>query len=54
METIQMHLSQKQKNLSEFFSLFFESALNFENFQKNMNLIAYVFRKLPTTKYVLR
>ena len=54
MQTIEMHLSQKQKNLSEFFSLFFESALNFENFQKNMTLIAYVFPKLPTTKYVLK
>ena len=54
MQTIQMHLSQKQNNLSQFFSAFFESALNFEHFQKNMTLIAYVFPKLPTTKYVLR
>ena len=34
METIQMHLSQKQNIFSEFFSAFFESALNFEHFQK--------------------
>ena len=34
MRTIQMHLSQKQNIFSEFFSAFFESALNFENFQK--------------------
>ena len=34
MQTIQMHLSQKEKNFSEFFSPFFESALNFEHFQK--------------------
>ena len=54
MQTIQMHLSQKQKILSEYFSAFFESALNFEHFQKKMTLIAYVFPKLPTTKYVLR
>ena len=54
METIQMQLSQKQKIFSEFFSAFFESALNFEHFQKNMTLIAYVFPKLPTTKDVLR
>ena len=54
MQTIQKHLSQKQKLLSEFFSAFFESALNFEHFQKKMTLIAYVFPKLPTTKHVLR
>ena len=53
MQTIQMHLSEKQKFFSEFFSAFFESALNFEHFQKNMTLIAYVFPKLPTTKDVL-
>ena len=54
METIQMHLSQKQNIFSEFFSAFFQSALNFEHFQKEMTLIAYVFPKLPTTKHVLR
>ena len=54
MHTIQMHLSQKEKIFSEFFSAFFESALNSENFQKKMTLIAYVFPKLPTTKNVLR
>ena len=53
MQTIQMHLSQKQKNFSESFSAFFESELNFEHFQKKMTLIAYVFPKLPTTKHVL-
>ena len=54
MHTIQMHLSQKQKIFSELFSAFFESALNFEDFQTKMTLIAYVFPKLPTTKNVLR
>ena len=54
METIQMHLSQKQKICSEFFSMFSESALNFEHFQKEMTLIAYWFPKLPTTKDVIR
>ena len=54
MQTIQTHLSQKQKAFSLFFSAFFEYALNFEHFQKKMTLIAYVFPKLPTTKYVLR
>ena len=37
-----------------FFSAFFESALNFEHFQKKMTLIAYVFSKLTTTEDVLR
>ena len=54
MQTIQMHLSQKQKVFSIFFYAFFESALNLEHFQKEMTLIAYVFPKLPTTKDVLR
>ena len=54
METIQTHLSQKQKIFSDFISAFFESAINFENFQKKMTLIAYVFPKLQTTKHVLR
>ena len=34
METIQMHLSQKPKILSELFGAFFEFVLNFEHFQK--------------------
>ena len=46
MHTIQMHLSQKQKSFSQFFSGFSESALNFEHFQKNITLIAYVIPKL--------
>ena len=54
MQTIEMQLSQKQKIFSEFFSAFFEFALNFEYFQKKMTLIAYVVPKLPTTKDVLR
>ena len=54
MPTIQMHLSQKQKIFSEFFAEFFESALNFEHFEKKMTPIAYVFPKLPTTKNLLR
>ena len=54
METSQMHLSQKQKVFSQLFAAFFEFALNFEDFQKKMTRIAYVFPKLPTTKDVLR
>ena len=49
-----MHLSQKQKIFSRFFSAFFESTLNLEHFQQKMTVIAYVFPKLPTTKNVLR
>ena len=54
MHTIQMPLSQNQKIFSEIFSAFFESALNFEHFQKKRMFIAYIFPKLPTTKNVLR
>ena len=54
MHTIQMHLSRNQKIFSEFFSAFFESALNFEHFQRKMTVIADVFPKLPITKNVLR
>ena len=54
MQTIQMHLSKKQKTFSEFFSAFSESALNFEHFQTKMSVIAYVFPELPTTRDVLR
>ena len=49
-----MHLCKKQKIFSEFFSAFFKSALNSEHFQKKMTLIAYVLRKIPSTKNVLR
>ena len=54
MPTIQMHICKKQKIFSEFFSAFFESALNFEHFQKKRTFIAYVFPKLPTTKNLIR
>ena len=54
MHRIQMHLSQKEKIFSGFFSAFFESPLNSQHFQKKMTLIAYVFAKIPTTKNVLR
>ena len=53
MEPIQMLLSQKQNIFPGFFYSFFESALNFEHFQKKMTLIAYVFAKLPITKDVV-
>ena len=54
MQTIQIHLSQKENGFSQFFSAFFEFILNFEYFRKKMTLIAYVFPKLPITEDVLR
>ena len=48
-----MHLSQKPKIFPELFGAFFESVLNFQHFQKKITLIAYIFPKLTTTKYVL-
>ena len=54
MQRIQMHLSQKQNSFSQSFSLFSEYALNFEDFQRKMTLIAYVFPKLRTLKDPLR
>ena len=49
-----MHLSERQYVFSQFFSAFFESALNFENFQKKMIIIGYLFPNLPTTKDMVR
>ena len=54
MQNIQTHLSQKENIFFWSFSAFFESALNFEHFQKKMTLIAYVFLKVPTVEDVLR
>ena len=53
-QPIRIHLSQKQKTFSQFFSPFLKSTLNFENFQKKMTLIADVFPKLPSPKKVIR
>ena len=54
MQTIQMHLSQKQKTFSDFFCAFFKSTSNFEHFQTKMTLIAYVSSKLRTPKDLVR
>ena len=45
---------KNKRYFPNFFSAFFESAFNFEHFEKKMTLIAYVFPKLPTTKNLLR
>ena len=49
-----MLLSKKHKTLSEFHALFLKSASSFEHFEKKVTLIAYVFPKLRTTKYVVK
>ena len=54
LQPIQILLSQKQKTFSEFFSPFLKTTLNFEHFQKKINLIADVFPKLPSAKKVIR
>ena len=53
-QPIQIRLSEKQKNFSDFFSAFLKSTLNFEHFQKKINLIADVFPKVPSPKKVIR
>ena len=53
-QAIQILLSPKQKTFSQFFSAFLKSTLNFEHFQKKINLIADVFPKLPFPKKVIR
>ena len=49
-----MQITQKQKPFSELVSSYFKSILNFERFQKKMTLIADVFPKLRTPKYVVK
>ena len=53
LQPIQILLSQKQKIFSQFFSGFLKSTLNFEHFEKKINLIADIFPKLPSTKIVI-
>ena len=53
-QPIQILLSQKQKNFSQFGSAFLKSTLNFEHFQKKMTLIDNGFPKLPSSKNVIR
>ena len=54
LQPIQILLSQKQKTFSEFCSPFLKSKLNFEHFEKKINLIADIFPKLPSTKIMIR
>ena len=45
---------KNEKNFMNFFCAFFKFTLNFQLFQKKMTLIAYIFRKLQTSKDVIR
>ena len=54
MQTIQTHLSEKQKNFPRFLCAFLKSVSNFEPFQKKMTRIAYVFPELRIPKNVVR
>ena len=47
-----MQLSSKLMTFSRSFIAFFDSALNFEHFEKKISLIAQVFLKLLTPKGV--
>ena len=53
-QPIRTILSQKQKAFTQFFLAFSKFTLNFENFQKKDILIGDLFRKLFTTKNVVR
>ena len=53
-QPIQILLSQKQKTFPHFGSAFLKSTLNFEHFQRKINVIADVFPKLPPPKNVIR
>ena len=54
MQTIQIHLSEKEKIFSELFFPFFKPTSNFAEFESKMTLIAYVLLKSQTQKNVLR
>ena len=53
-QLMQILLSQKQKNFSEFLSPILKSTLNFEHFHKKMTLRADVFPKLLSPEKVIR
>ena len=53
-QPIQIRSSEKQKTFFDFFSAFLKSTLNFEHFQKKINVIADVFPKLPSPRKVIR
>ena len=48
--SIQMQLSQNQKNFSDVLTTFLKSSLNFQHFETKMTLRDFVFPKLRTLK----
>ena len=54
LQPIQILLSQKRRNFSDFFSAFLKTTLNFEDFEKRVTLISDVFPKLPSPKMVIK
>ena len=52
-QQIQLSLSKKEKDFSEFFAAYLKTKSNFEHFEKKMTLIGYVFLKLETEKDVV-
>ena len=53
MQTIEMHLSEKEKTFAEYWCAFLKSTSNFEHFVKKMTLIPFVFPKLRTPENVV-
>ena len=53
-EPIQIQLSKKQKNFSEFFLAFLKSLLNFKHLSKKKTQIADVFPDIPPPKNMVR
>ena len=53
-QPIQIELSQKQKNFSEFLLAFLKSILNFKDLSKKVSQLADVFPDIPSPKYMVR
>ena len=53
-ELYQMQLSKKLRTFCLFFRSSLKSASNFQDFEKKMTLIAYIFSKLQTVKDMVR
>ena len=53
-QPIQIQLSQKEKNFSEFSLPFLKSILNFKHLSKTMTQIADVFPHIPPPKNMVR
>ena len=51
---IQMHISEKSKNFSEFFAAFLKPKLNFENFEKKDDLHSFCISEIVDCKKAVR